>query len=60
MPSLLIATRKLPDGTIDKVTTPFDDYGSGSIQSAQEEQRLKALGYETKIVRQGHEQVTEK
>jgi hypothetical protein len=61
MPSLLTCWRKLPDGTIEKgPTVAFDDSGSGSILSAQEEQRLKALGYETRILRATQEPTRDK
>lgn len=51
-PALLIATKKNSDGSIDRVTVPFADYGSESVNAASEEDRYRKLGYTTKILRE--------
>ena len=55
MPSWLIATKKDANGkVVDRQVMPFEDRGADSIPAAQEEKRLQALGYETRIERSPH------
>lgn len=60
MPALLIAVKRMSDGSIDKVTVPYADSGADSVNSAKEEDRYRALGYETKILRDKEQREMEK
>ena len=52
MPALMIAIRKNKDGSVERVTTPFDDYGSGSVGADLERVRLEKEGFTVKILRE--------
>ncbi len=63
MPSILVVCKLDKDGKeipSTRQAMPFADSGVDSVNAAAEEEHYKKLGYSTRIIRQGREQVSDR